>query len=330
VVLRLQVPRAGPVRLGVSYHIMGQGEWEPQYELRVGESNSRKLEVVTRAAVRNFSGVDWANVPVTLRNTAPTPGVVQPTLIPWGVSFGPGRGGDGEGRLDNFAVKGNSAGGAAGAVPTAAELDSRLSLPNPVTLASGSTRTYRLAEQQLPLRLEYLAIPKKSEVVFLLGKVADWNQVGFVGESARVFFQGAYVGTARLDTRAFADSLEISLGQDPGVQLTRTKREDVVGRAASREKTRLVYEITAKNTHAYPVRLRLLDQVPVSQEKEIAVKVLDVGGATIDPASGKLTWVFSLAPGASRRFPVAFTVEAPKDEATNLRQNRRIAAPRTR
>ncbi len=329
VVLRLQVPKSGTVRLGVSYRVQGRGEWEPAYELRVSESNLRQLRVLTRAVLSNSTGVDWTNVPVLLRNTAPANGIVQPALVPWGVSFGPGRG-DGEGRLDNFAVKGSSNAGAAGAVPTTASMEDRLRLPDPVTLANGSTRTFRLDEQLLPLRLEYLAIPKKSESVFLVGKVADWNQVGFLGESAQVFFRGAYVGTARIDTRAFADSLEISLGQDPAVQLTRAKREDFVARASGREKTRLVYEITAKNTLSYPVRVRLLDQLPVSQEKEIVVKVGDVGGAAIDQPSGKLTWTFSLAPGASRRLPVAFTVEAPEYEPTNLRSNRRVSAPKTR
>jgi|GEM_PF-1832158 len=329
IVLRLQVPRAGTVRLGVSYRVQGRGEWAPKYELRVSESNLRQLSVLTRASVSNYTGVDWVNVPVALRNTTPTDGLEQPTLAPWGVSFGLSRG-EGEGRLDNFAVKGSSKPGSAGAVPTVAEAEGRLRLPDAVTLPNSTFRTFRLAEQQLPMRLEYLAIPKKSESVFLVGKVADWNQVGFVGESAQVFFRGAYVGTAEIDTRAFADSLEISLGQDPALQLTRTKREDFVTRAAGREKTKLVYEINAKNTHSFPVRLRLLDQVPISQEKDIVVKVLDMGGATTDPASGKLTWNFTLAPGASRRLPVAFTVDAPDDVPTNLRRNRRVSAPKTR
>ena len=165
-----------------------------------------------------------------------------------------------------------------------------------------------------------------------MGKVADWNRVNFLSETAKVFFQGGYVGETTLDTRAYTDTLEVALGRDPQVPLTRTKREDFAGptNGGSRERTRLLYELNVKNTHSFPVRLRLLDQVPTSQEKEITVKVLEISGADLDPASGKLTWLFSLAPGATRKLPFSFAVEAPANKPINLRRNRYIKSPKFR
>ncbi|MFD1871749.1 mucoidy inhibitor MuiA family protein [Hymenobacter bucti] len=330
--LHLQVPRAGQVRLRVSYRLATAAPWRPTYELRVSEPNLRQLRVVSRAALRNDTGLPWTNLPVTLRTNTPSAQTTRPALDPWTVAFGRA-GNEGEGNLDDFAVKGPGTPGTAAAGPAAApDLGASLRLPAPVTLPAGGAHTYVLGDFTLPMRLEYLAIPKKDEEVFLVGRVSDWNQVNFLAETATIFYRGTYVGTTDLDTRAYTDTLEVSFGRDPQVQLTRTKREDFEGpiSGGSRTRARLGYEINVKNTHPYAVRLRLLDQLPVSQEKEITVKPIDLGGAALDEPSGKLTWLFSLAPGASRRFPIAFTVEAPAAQPINLRRDRRVKSPKFR
>lgn len=334
VLLHLQVPHAGPVRLRVSYRlaVTGGGGWQPTYELRVSEPNLRQVRVVSRAALRNDTGLPWTNLPVTLRTNTPSAQLDRPTLDPWTVAFGRA-GNEGEGNLDDFAVKGPGTPGTTATGPSEApELGASLRLPTAVTLATGSGHAYLLSTYALPMRLEYLAIPKKDAEVFLVGRVSDWNQVNFLAESANVFYRGTYVGTTTLDTRAYTDTLEVSFGRDPQVQLTRTKREDFEGplSGGTRTRTRLGYELNVKNTHPYAIRLRLLDQVPVSQEKEITIKPVDLGGATLDEPSGKLTWLFTLAPGASRRFPLKFTVDAPAEQPINLRRDRRIKNPKFR
>lgn len=333
VVLHLQVPRAGLVQLRVGYRLANNvAYWNPQYELRVSDNNRRQLRVVSRAYLVNQSGLSWTGVPVTLRSTAPAGNMERPSLDPWTVAFGRA-GNEGEGRLDEFAVKGAGTAGKSGAAAAdTLDLGTSLLLPAPITLASGATRTVKLAETLLPMRLEYLAVPKHEEDVFLVGRVGDWNQVGFLSETAKVFYRGAYMGDTNLETRAYSDTLEVALGRDPQVQLTRTKREDFVGpiNGGSREKTRLRYEINVKNNHSYPVRLRLIDQLPVSQEKEITIKALTISGAYLDDSSGKLTWLFSLPAGASRRFGVSFQVEAPADKKINLRRDRSVKSPKFR
>lgn len=334
VVLRLNLPRPATVRVDISYQLPNDGltGWEPEYELRVRDTALTHLRVVSRARLRNYTGLPWRNVPVSLRTAEPAADVSRPRLDPWAVSFGRG-GGQGEGRLDKFAVKAARDPDAATApAADAPDLGARLQLPAPVTLAAKSARAFRLAEQTLPMHLEYLAVPKRAEQVFLVGKVTDWNQVNFLTETAQVFFRGAYMGETTLDTRAYTDTLVVALGRDPQLPLTRTKREDFESptNGGSRQRIRLAYEITVKNTHAYPVRLRLLDQVPISQEKEITVKVLETSGAALDAPSGRLTWQFTLAPGATRKLPFSFQVEAPADREINLRHNREVHSLRSR
>lgn len=337
VLLRLNVAHAGTVRLDVGYKLFESNAsgWEPDYDLRVEEADLAHLRVVSRARLTNSSGLPWTAIPVTLRTAVPDDagnGIDRPTLDdPWSVSR---RQSIGEGRLDNFAVKGKGSNGTATTDATTPELGTRLALAETVTLAPNATRSYKLAEQTLPLILEYLAVPKRDERVFLVGRIPQWYQVNFLAEDAKVFFRGAYVGETEVDTRAYADTLEVSLGRDPQVQLTRTKREDfentVFTLGGNHLKTRLAYEINVKNTHPYPVRLRLLDQAPISQDKEVTVKVQEISGAVLDEKSGKLTWLFTLPAGASRRFRTAFTVDAPVGHRTSIRESRAIKNPKFR
>lgn len=45
------------------------------------------------------------------------------------------------------------------------------------------------------------------------------------------------------------------------------------------------------------IRIRLMDQVPLSTDKSIAVQLLDSGKAAYTPADGLLTWTVDLPPG---------------------------------
>lgn len=332
VVLRLYLARASTVRLDVSYQLINGGDsgWGPEYELRVSDADPTHLRVVSRARLTNHTGLAWTNVPVDLRTVAPAADVSRPALEPW--TLGLNSTSQGEGLLDAFAVKGKGSTSTDAGTGAALDLGAQLALSAPVTLPANTIRTFKLAEQTLPLRLEYLAVPKLDAQVFLVGRVTDWSRVNFLTETAKVFYRGAYVGETEVDTRAYADTLEVSLGRDPQVQLTRTKREDVESKAAisGRKTTKLGYEINVKNLHSYPVPLRLLDQIPVAQDKEIIVKAQQTSGATLDETSGKLTWLFTLPAGASRRLPFAFTVETPANHRANLRRNRQISSPKYR
>lgn len=209
-------------------------------------------------------------------------------------------------------------------------------MPQPVSIGAGEDYELQLPAQTLVARTEYLAVPKLSEKVFLQAKVLGWEKLYLPATEeeieADVYYRGSFVGTTEVAPRAFNDSLEISLGYDDQIVVGRTKTEDFSGKSGlgGQHKIRLTYEINVRNRHAQPVRVRVLDQIPVSQEGDLRVKLEESTGALLDEASGKLTWLLSLAPGASRRLRFTFTVEYPKDKNVDFQRPRVVRSPKFR
>lgn len=310
-VLVVRAARAGTVSLRMHYYLPSRSPWLPKLDIRANESGS-EVKFVTNGRLYNRSGLPWQRVHVVLMRYA-VDDVSRPALDPWELDF---NGGDhvGEGRIDEYVVKGIAKGR-----PSTVTQGSRYEVPEPMTLAAGARRDLTLPAVPLSGRPEYLAVPRVSENVFLQTKIAGWQGLQ-LPESARIFHNGVFVGKTDLDARAYNDSLEVALGHDPDIIVGRAKLEDFSGNVplSDKRRVRLVYELNVRNNHSGPVRLRLLDQVPVSEEKEINVKVLETNGAQLDERSGKLTWQLSLAPGTSQRLRFAFQVDYPKDKTVEI------------
>ena len=60
--------------------------------------------------------------------------------------------------------------------------------------------------------------------------------------------------------------------------------------------------------------LILLDQVPISSNKQIEVTIDENGGANHNQENGQLKWMLNLEPGESREITYRFTVKYPKNK----------------
>ncbi|UOQ71082.1 DUF4139 domain-containing protein [Hymenobacter cellulosilyticus] len=324
-VVLVRATRALTVPLTVRYYVSSRGPWWPKLDIRA-DAAGRELQFITHGLLRNQSGLPWERVRVVLMRHNLGEDVSRPDLAPWELDF---RGGDhiGEGRIDQFVVKGTAKG-----KPVEVTQGTRYEVPEVMSLAVGGRRELTLPPVRLGARPEYLAIPRLSEHVFLQAKVAGWQGLQ-LPEEAQVYHQGAYVGDTELNERAYNDSLEVALGHDEQLVVGRAKLEDFSGDVplSDKRRVRLSYELNVRNNHPTTVRLRLLDQIPISEEKEIVVKVIDTSGAQLEERSGKLTWVLTLAPGASQRLRFSFQVDYPKDKKVEIiKHETRVSSPKFR
>ncbi|NML67374.1 DUF4139 domain-containing protein [Hymenobacter sp. RP-2-7] len=324
-VLVVRAAHAGMVTLTLHYFLNHRSPWLPALDIRA-DASGRAVRFVTRGRLSNRTGLDWQRLPVVLMRYE-VADVKRPELTPWELDFD---GGDhnGEGRVDEYVVKG-TAKGHSGALATQG---TRYEVPEPITLASGGRRELTLPPVSLPAHPEYLAVPRVSEQVVLQTKVSGWEGLQ-LPDRASVYHDGVYVGRTDLDDRAFNDSLEVTLGTDPQLVVGRAKLEDFSGNVplSDKRRVRLSYQLNVLNRHAETVHLRLLDEVPISEEKEIDVKVLEASGAELDKRTGKLTWLLTLPPGTNQRLVFTFQVDYPKDKQVEIINHRvRISNPKFR
>jgi uncharacterized protein (TIGR02231 family) len=138
------------------------------------------------------------------------------------------------------------------------------------------------------------------------------------------------VGQSYLDTRTIEDTLDLSMGRDKKIIVTRVKKKDFSSKKflGSNKKTTLTYEISVKNTRTQMVEIEIQDQIPVSKQSDIQVDVQEISGAQLIENTGKLIWKLQLAPGEVRKMTLSFSVKHPKNKSIELKKSRVISAPR--
>lgn len=313
-VLLVRATRAGTVPLVVRYFVKGRGTWLPRLDIRAN-ATGRELDFVTHGRLRNRTRLDWRRVRVVLMRHVLDEEVARPVLTPWELNFrDDNSSSEGEGRVDAFVVKGTAKGQPADQLQS-----TRYEVPELMTLPAGGLRELVLPAVKLTGQPEYLAVPRVSERAILQTKVSGWQGLP-LAEEAAVYRQGMYVGKTELDTKAYNDSLAVALGHDDLLVVGRAKLEDKSSDVALSDKrrVRLTYELNVRNRHPETIRLRLLDEIPISEEEKISVKLLDASGAQLDARTGMLTWLLTVPAGASQKVRFSFQVEYPKDKGVDL------------
>jgi len=141
---------------------------------------------------------------------------------------------------------------------------------------------------------------------------------------ANVYYSGTYLGQAFIDIRNVKDTLDLSLGRDGKVLVTRTKLKaysssKIIG---TKRKETMTYELIARNNRKSEINLQILDQIPISQTNEIEVKVLNISGAQANETTGKLTWKLKLKPGETKKITLSFEIRYPKNKEIQIDQRK--------
>jgi uncharacterized protein (TIGR02231 family) len=162
----------------------------------------------------------------------------------------------------------------------------------------------------------YASAPKLDNDAFLLAKVTGWEEYNLLPGEANIFFEGTFVGKSYIDPTSVKDTLSVSLGRDKRIVVKREKLKDLTSRnfIGSTKKESYAYEVTVRNTKSESIKIVLEDQIPVSQNSQIEVNMLEYVGAKYNKDSGKLTWEMELKSNETRKLTYKFEVKYPKDK----------------
>jgi hypothetical protein len=190
-------------------------------------------------------------------------------------------------------------------------------IANPYTVPSdGKQYLVEINEVNTDATYQYFVAPKLSTDVFLTARITDWNKYNFLSGEANLFFEGTFIGKSLIDTHATADTLNLSLGADKNIVVTRTLQKDLTGKqgfGANKKETR-DWLITVKNRKSQPVNLLVEDQVPVSQNSAIEVDTQNISSAEMHKLTGKLSWNLSLKPLDEKQLQLKYQVKYPKNQ----------------
>jgi len=182
--------------------------------------------------------------------------------------------------------------------------------------SDGKQYTVEISQLDLNATYQYAVAPKLSTDVFLSAKLTDWNKYNFLSGEANLFFEGTFIGKSLLNTDATADTLNISLGTDKNIVVTRTSLKDLTEKQSfgSNKKETKDWQIEVKNRKNQPINLLVEDQVPVSQNSAIEVETQELSGGKPDPATGKVSWNLNLGAQSDKKLELKYQVKYPKNQ----------------
>lgn len=336
--------RALKVKIDLRYYIADAG-WAPFYEIRA-EDIDKPLRLNYRAKVFNNTEIDWENVPVMLSTADPNKSVNYPVLNPWKLNFSGSTGSIAEKNPyqmsnlnDNYYYQQQEQSkfiqkrGTVSFVPiSVSELSIDLPLDQKYTIPSDA-KPYivEVSEFDIPATYRHICVPKMEKSVYLMAQITDWEDLNLVEGEANVYFAETYVGKSYIYTREVSDTLNLSLGRDKKVIVTRSKVKDFTSKQFLGGKTKETfrYQYEVKNNRKAPINIEIIDQVPVSENSEIEVFVEEISKAEHFILTGMLHWRYDLAPEQKQTFEMQYSVRYPRNKQvqTKTSKQRTLFAP---
>ena len=354
VIVTVMSERAMAAEITISYFV-NQASWTASYDLHASKEN-QNIDLKHRAAVYQNTGIDWKDVFLTLSTGDPNQGNTKPSLTPQYLAYNMPIYSQNQlayKRLDMTKSKQpmpqtayQNANGVANAPAVNAERKDDLDEVVVTTMDKEGVMDYTETHQNMmrieyeiklkysiesdnkahnvviqsktiPAVYSYSVVPKLDPDAFLMARVTDWEDMNLIPGTARIYFDNSYIGESSINPRNTNDTLQLNLGRDKSIVVTRTKVKDKCKDKMLSDNHLLtqVYDITVRNTKNIPIRLVIEDQMPVTKEQDIKIEYLENSGARFNTETGKLVWDFNLKPKDSKKLTFSYEVKSPKDKS---------------
>ena len=179
--------------------------------------------------------------------------------------------------------------------------------------SDNSPQKVPIMSERLVAKPEYLTVPKRLTTAFLTAKVINTSDFPLLSGAMNVFLDGTFVATSGLRTVMPGEKFDLALGADEGIAVKYkrvNKFTETTGLTNSGQRITYEYLLTVQNNKRTTERVIVADQVPLSRNEKITVKLLAPDTAEVKPSDeGTLKWSLDLKPGEKRELTVKFTVE---------------------
>ncbi len=318
-------------------YVINNAGWTPEYDLRAVDI-SKPVDLSYKAKVFQSSGEDWNEVKLAISTGNPQISGAKPEIHPWYLNFY---------ESSQIRIRGVASMPMAKKEKAFSEVvdyedDVSLATPEasygyfetttnqtniefeidiPYTIPSnGKAYAVQINQFELDADYTYYAAPKLQETAFLLARITGWEQYNLLPGQASIFFEGTYVGSSVIDPDNTEDTLDLSLGRDEAIIVSREKIKDFESQRliGVNKKETFGYEIKIRNNKKTEIAIIVEDQFPISSNKDIEVEQIEKSGAKLDPVSGKLIWEFELKSQETQKRELKYSIKYPKSKRIDL------------
>lgn len=316
--------------LNLNYYITGAG-WSLAYDLRATSTESN-IKLTYKALIHQQSGSDWNNVKLVLSTANPNQTYTIPTLSPWYLGYhkpqpdkrkyaismnAPAGGLKTEDALGYQEAEQSVFASQAYDYTTVSEnfIETEYEIKLNYNIPADNKEHYAaIMVKDMKTMFRYKAVPKINNQVYLTALLPEWEEAITMAGEASVFYDGTFVGQTNLAPGGTDDTLQLPLGIDKNLAVKRLKIKDKCTQKLLDNDIihNYVYEISVKNNRNSKVEIEILDQLPLSNNKQISIEQKEISGAKYDELTGEVKWRTFVASKDSKKLILNYQVKSPK------------------
>ncbi|MCC5605458.1 mucoidy inhibitor MuiA family protein [Nostoc sp. CHAB 5834] len=338
-VVGVEVAGEGEFELEISY-LVNRASWTPLYDLRFS-TTSDIVHLSYLAEITQSIGEDWIGANLTLSTAKPGLGTLPPKLEPWYIDAPrpqmlrqrqlpaqrpllppipeqapPAAKTDwqeeDEVGDDNFIP----------AETVTAEVSKQ---GNVVTFkltggsnipSDGAPHKTTIFNDNYPCSFDYVAMPRLVSFAYLQANVKNNpNGATLLPGKANIFRDNVFIGTTQLENIAPGQEFKLNLGIDEGFKIERDLVERLVDKRLISNQRRISYSyrLFITNLLDKEVNLKLTEQLPVSRNEQIKVRLSRSNPQIQLGEMGILEWQLTLSPQERREVYYQFIIEHPPE-----------------
>jgi len=335
--------QVGNIPVEVTY-LTNNARWVPNYDLRIDKINE-PIQMLYKAQVIQNTGVDWKKVKLSLTSGLANTNTQAPKLDTWFLDYNK-KDDYGDVVIDVYrstskAKKDVDARPNADFVQTLqdqvpglqistlddftqlneSQLNVTFDIDVPYNIISnGKTHSVTLKEINIPATYSYIAIPKLDLNAYLVAKIKDYGNYNILPGEANVIFEDLFVGKTFINPNDKNNELQLSLGKDSNIAVSRTLISDKSGTKilSSRKVQDFVYEISVRNNKKIPIEIMLEDQIPISSSTDIEVALTDKDGGNVNQETGKISWNLNIKPNETKKIRFGYQIKSAKEKKLEI------------
>jgi uncharacterized protein (TIGR02231 family) len=300
--------KAGDETVMITQYV-GNASWQPVYDLNLTREDGDRLTLNRSVLVTQYTGEDWDGVVLTLSSSRPAEQAAPSQLWPELRSITP------DVKEDELSRKSFGAGPEAGLAVVAEAAPAPITAgvaiegdtvvyqyPERVTVATGA-ENLRLALDSLDFApvVKAVAVPRIDRTAFVMASFTNASAEPLLPGQAMLFRKGVLVGSTWLDVIAPGVETDVGFG---AIETLRVKREmpkragGETGVFTSMNQQTETAVITVENTGTESWPVRIIDQVPYSEQVDLEIEISASPEPTetdVEGQRGILAWEFDLA-----------------------------------
>ena len=203
----------------------------------------------------------------------------------------------------------------AGAFQASFTVPGRAAIPQ-----DGTSKSFTLAVKTIEPQLQVKSAPALDTTAYLEASFVNEEEAPLLPGQVLIHRDGTFAGRGALALAAAGDRVTLGFGADDQVKISRApvrKRETDTGLFGSTRADVQDFKTTVKNLHKFPLKISIIDRLPVSEHASITVEQLNATTPptekSVDDKRGVMGWTWDYKPGESKDIRIAWRVRWPAD-----------------